>query len=199
MLKLWQINGVKLTNSVGRRDFKADEYDLYDVKKARPYWNAICTTNKWEIIKNEEDFKEDFVCKIFDDIYIMELQVVGYWHNFNENYISNLYISAIKVDNLKQKAEIKGTKAGLIFMNCVPNRFIGIDINEIKENYRYSGSEQSYKIPKKEIFYQSKELIDGNFCDCLENHLEIMEQSNGRIPMAMKNFNVRGKNGICCR
>ena len=45
----------------------------------------------------------------------------------------------------------------------------------------------------------SKLDLDRNFCDCLENHLEIMQQSNGRIPMAEKHFNLRGKNGICCR
>jgi len=55
-------------------------------------------------------------------------------------------------------------------------------------------------IPYKTLdTYVYKELLDRNFCDCLENHLEIMQQSNGRIPMAEKHFNLRGFNGICCR
>ena len=188
-----------MTNSVGRRDFKADEYDLYDVKKARPYWNKICTVNEWQIIKNEEDFKEDFVCQISNDIYIMELQVIAYWHNFSQNSISNLYISANKVDNLKEKAQIKGIKAGLIFLNCVPNRFIGVEIDQVKDDYKRFGTEKSYKIPRKEIKSTYTELIDDNYCDCLNNHYEIMQRENGRIPMAERPENIRGKNGICCR
>ena len=36
-------------------------------------------------------------------------------------------------------------------------------------------------------------------CDCLENHLEIMERHKGRKAMAEQEFNIRGKNnGICC-
>jgi len=42
-----------MTNSVGRRDFKADEYDLYDVKKARPFWNKVCDMAGWQIIKEK--------------------------------------------------------------------------------------------------------------------------------------------------
>ena len=63
---------MKLVNANNRRDFRADEYDLYDVKKARPYWNQVCAANEWEIIKNDEDFGEDFVCKIIDDIFMYE-------------------------------------------------------------------------------------------------------------------------------
>ena len=189
-------------NKNNRRLFEADEYDLYDVRKARPFWNSICEVNEWEVIKDEEDFAEDYVCKILDDLYVMELQVVGYWHNFSKDNISNLWISASKVDNLRKKAQEKNTKAGLIFLNCVPNRFIGIDINEIKEKYKIDSSsgEKSYKIPlrEKDVFYIYKEVLDTNCCDCLENHYEIMLQGNGRIPMAEKEINIRGKNGICC-
>jgi|TARA_B100000085_G_scaffold285306_1_gene320888 hypothetical protein len=190
-----------MTNSVGRRDFKAEEYQLYDVKKARPFWNKVCEIADWQIIKNIEDFGEDFVCKIIDETYIMELQVVGYWHNFNKKHISNLWISASKVNNLREKAKEKNTKAGLIFLNCVPDRFIGIDIDYVSDEFEViKPSEKSYKIPYKTLdHYVYKELLSRNFCDCLENHLEIMQQSNGRIPMAEKKYNIRGKNGICCR
>ena len=194
------IVGVDMVNANNRRDFRADEYDLYDVKKARPYWNQVCAVNEWEIIKNDEDFGEDFVCKIIDDIYIMELQVVGYWHNFSKDNISNLWISASKVNNLREKAKEKNTKAGLIFLNCVPNKFIGVNINQVKYEHKVikASEEKSYKIPLKDIDYIYKEIFDTNFCDCLENHYEIMLQGNGRIPMAEKEINIRGKNGICC-
>ena len=194
------IVGGNMVNANNRRDFKAEEYDLYDVRKARPFWSKVCEANDWEVIKDEEDFAEDYVCKILDNLYVMELQVVGYWHNFNKDNISNLWISASKVDNLKKKAQEKNTRAGLIFLNCVPNRFIGIDIEEIKESYKVNkaSGEKSYKIPLQKIYYLYKELLDRNFCDCLENHLDIMEQGNGRIPMAQRNVNLRGKNGICC-
>jgi len=190
-----------MPNSVGRRDFKAEEYELYDVKKARPFWNNVCEIAEWQIIKNIEDFGEDFVCKIIDETYIMELQVVGYWHNFDKEHISNLWISASKVNNLREKAKEKNTKAGLIFLNCVPNRFIGIDIDYVTDEYEIiKPTEKSYKIPYKTLNnYVYKELLYRNFCDCLENHLKIMQQSNGRIPMAEKEFNIRGNNGICCR
>ena len=194
------IVGGDMVNANNRRDFKAEEYDLYDVRKARPFWNQVCEANNWQVIKDEEDFAEDFVCKILDNLYVMELQVVGYWHNFDKDYISNLWISASKVDNLKKKAQEKNTRSGLIFLNCVPNRFIGIDVEEIKESYKVNkaSGEKSYKIPLQKIYYLYKELLDRNFCDCLENHIEIMEQGNGRIPMAQRNVNLRGKNGICC-
>ena len=195
------IVGIDMANSVGRRDFKADEYHLYDVRKARPFWNKVCDIAGWQILKNTEDFGEDFVCKIFDDIYIMELQVVAYWHNFSKEHISNLWISASKVINLREKAKEKNTKAGLVFLNCVPNRFIGIDIDYVTDEQEVKkATEKSFMIPYKTLdTYVYKELLDRNFCDCLENHLEIMQQSNGRIPMAEKHFNLRGKNGICCR
>ena len=194
------IVGGDMVNANNRRDFKAEEYDLYDVRKARPFWNQVCEANQWQVIKDEEDFAEDYVCKILNNLYVMELQVVGYWHNFNKDNISNLWISASKVDNLKKKAQAKNTRSGLIFLNCVPNRFIGIDIEEIKESYKVNkaSGEKSYKIPLQKIYYLYKELLDTNFCDCLENHIDIMEQSNGRIPMAQRNVNLRGKNGICC-
>ena len=194
------IVGGDMVNANNRRDFKAEEYDLYDVRKARPIWHQVCKANESQVIKDEEDFAEDYVCKILDSLYVMEIQVVGYWHNFDIEYISNLWISASKVDNLKKKAQEKNTKAGLIFLNCVPNRFIGIDVERIIESYKVttSSGEKSYKIPIQHIHFLYKKLLDRNFCDCLENHIEIMEQGNGRIPMAQRNVNLRGKNGICC-
>jgi len=194
------IVGVDMVNANNRRDFKAEEYDLYDVRKARPFWSQVCKANEWQVIKDEEDFAEDYVCKIYNNLYVMELQVVGYWHNFDIQYISNLFISASKVDNLKKKAQEKNTKAGLIFLNCVPNRFIGIDVERIIESYKVttSSGEKSYKIPIQHIHFLYKELLGTNFCDCLENHIEIMKKSHGRIPMAQRKENWRGINGICC-
>ncbi len=190
------IVGVDMVNANLRRDFRADEYDLYDVKKARPYWNQVCAVNEWEIIKNDEDFGEDFVCKIFDDIYFMELQVVGYWHNFDISKISNVWISASKVKNLKDKSD----KAGLIFLNCVPNRFFGINVDQVKNDWKIKNiAEESYRIPLKDINFNQKVVFDSNLCDCLENHLEIMQRQDGRLALANKDFNIRGNNGICCR
>ena len=189
------IVGVDMVNSNNRRNFKADEYDLYDVRKARPYWQEVCKTNQWQIIKDEEDFAEDFVCKIFDDIYFMELQVVGYWHNFDISNISNVWISASKVKNLKEKSD----KAGLIFLNCVPNRFFGINVDQVKNEWQIKNiAEESYRIPLKEINFNQKVVFDRHLCDCLENHLEIMQRQNGRLALANKDFNKRGINGICC-
>jgi hypothetical protein len=189
-------------NKNNRRLFVEDEYDLYDVRKARPFWHDVCEVNGWEIVKDEEDFGEDYVCKINNELYFMELQVVGYWHNFSKDNISNLWISASKVDNLRKKAQEKNTKAGLIFLNCVPNRFIGIDIQEIKEKHKIDSSsgEKSYKIPlrEKDVFYIYKEVLDTNCCDCLENHLSIIKKSEGRMAFALKHYNARGANGICC-
>ena len=65
-------------NKNNRRFFVEDDYDLYDVRKARPFWNDVCEIYGWEIIKVEEDFKEDYVCNINNEFYFMELQVVGY-------------------------------------------------------------------------------------------------------------------------
>lgn len=189
------IVGVDMVNSNNRRDFKADEYDLYDVRKARPYWQQVCNTNQWQIIKDEEDFAEDFVCKIFDEIYFMELQVVGYWHNFDISNISNVWISASKVKNLKDKSD----KAGLIFLNCVPNRFFGINVDQVKNDWKIKNiAEESYRIPLKEINFNQKVVFDRDLCDCLENHLEIMQRQNGRLALANKDVNKRGINGICC-
>ena len=90
-------------NQNNRRLFVEDEYNLYDVRKARPFWNDVCSVNGWDIVKDEEDFKEDYVCKINNELYFMELQVVGYWHNFDLSKISNVRISASKVKLLKEK------------------------------------------------------------------------------------------------
>ena len=185
-----------MVNTNNRRNFVPDEYELYDKKKARPYWQEICKTNQWEIVKNDEDFAEDFVCKIFDSLYFMELQIVGYWHNFDISYINTAYISKSKIDGLKEKGE----KAGLIFLNCVPNRFFGINIDIIENDWLITNiAEKSYRIPLKDIQINQKVLLDENLCDCLEKHLEIMKRHKGRIGMAQKKFNIRGNNGICCR
>ncbi len=189
------IVGVDMPNQNNRRDFVPDEYEFYDRKKARPYWQEICRSNQWEIIKDDEDYSEDFVCKISDTLYFMELQVIGYWHNFDVSYINTAYISKSKIDALKEKKE----NAGLIFLNCVPNRFFGINIDIIENDWLITNiAEKSYRIPLKDIKINQKVLLDENLCDCLEKHLEIMKRHKGRIGMAQKEFNIRGNNGICC-
>ena len=40
-------------NKNNRRFFVEDEYDLYDVRKARPFWNDVCEVNGWQIIKDK--------------------------------------------------------------------------------------------------------------------------------------------------
>lgn len=189
------IVGVDMPNQNNRRVFIPDEYDFYDKYKARPYWQEICNANNWKIIKDEEDFAEDFVCKISDTLYFMELQVIGYWHNFDVSYLSTAYISKSKIDSLKQKGE----KAGLIFLNCVPNRFFGLNIDLIESDWLVTNiAEKSYRIPLKKIQFNQRVLLDQNLCDCLEKHYNIMERQKGRIGMASKEFNIRGRNGICC-
>jgi hypothetical protein len=43
-----------VVNANNRRFFVEDEYNLYDVKKARPFWQDICTVNGWDIVKDAE-------------------------------------------------------------------------------------------------------------------------------------------------
>ena len=89
-----------------------------------------------------------------------------------------------------------------MFLNCVPNRFIGIDIENVSYEHKVikASEEKSYKIHYKSLDrYVYKQLLYNNFCDCLQNHFQIMQQSNDRIPMAEKEYNIRGNNGICCR
>jgi hypothetical protein len=125
----------------------------------------------------------------------MELQVIGYWHNFDVSYLSTAYISKSKIDSLKQIGE----KAGLIFLNCVPNRFFGLNIDLIESDWLVTNiAEKSYRIPLKKIQFNQRVLLDQNLCDCLEKHYNIMERQKGRIGMASKEFNIRGRNGICC-
>ena len=182
-------------NKNNRRMFVEDEYELYDVIKARPFWQDVCTVNGWDIVKNEEDFKEDYVCKINNELYFMELQVVGYWHNFDLSNISNVRISASKVRLLRKKEN-----GGLIFLNCVPNRFFAINVNQVTEDMKKdSVREQFYEIPLRIINPREVNVLDTNYCDCLENHLAITKRYDGRMAFAQKDYNIRGKNGICCR
>jgi len=182
-------------NKNNRRLFVEDEYDLYDVRKARPFWNDVCEVNGWEIVKDEEDFKEDYVCKINNELYFMELQVVGYWHNFDLSNISNVRISASKVKLLRQNEH-----GGLIFTNCVPNRFFAINVNQVTPEMKKDAvREQFYEIPLRTINPREVNVLDTNYCDCLEQHLSIMQRSGGRMAFAQKDYNIRGANGICCR
>ena len=177
-----------------RRVFVEDEYELYDVIKARPFWQDVCTVNGWDIVKNEEDFKEDYVCKINNELYFMELQVVGYWHNFDLSKISNVRISASKVRLLRKKEN-----GGLIFLNCVPNRFFAIHVDQVTEDMKKdSVREQFYEIPLRSINVNEVNVLDTNYCDCLENHLAITKRYDGRMAFAQKDYNIRGANGICC-
>jgi len=181
-------------NKNNRRFFVEDEYDLYDVRKARPFWNDVCEINGWEIIKDEEDFKEDYVCQINNELYFMELQIVGYWHNFDLSKISNVRISASKVKLLREKKN-----GGLVFLNCVPNKFFAIHVEQVTEDMKKdSVREQFYEIPIKKILFNEVNVLDTNLCDCLENHLKIMQRSDGRMIYANKEYNIRGKNEICC-
>ena len=145
-----------MVNANNRRFFVEDEYDLYDVKKARPFWNDVCEVNGWDIVKDEEDFKEDYVCKINNELYFMELQVVGYWHNFDLSYISNVRISASKVKLLREKKN-----GGLVFLNCVPNRFFAIHVEQVTEDMKKdSVREQFYEIPIKSILFNEVNILD---------------------------------------
>ena len=55
-------------NQNGRRKILKDEYDLFD-NKARTSWEFICNYMNWDIVKNKEDYFEDYVCKIKDIYY----------------------------------------------------------------------------------------------------------------------------------
>ena len=58
--------------------------------------------------------------------------------------------------------------------------------------------EQFYEIPLKTINPREVNVLDTNYCDCLENHLPIMKRSGGRMAFGQKDYNIRGANGICC-
>ena len=86
-------------------------------------------------------------------------------------------------------------------MNCVPNKFATINIKNILDDYLMQNEQGEfyYKIPINEkINYFETDLIDAK-CDCLDNHLEIMQRSKGRMNHLEKDYNIRGFNGICCR
>jgi len=196
------IVGVDMTlNQNGRRQIVKDEYDLFD-NKARTSWEFICNYMNWEIVKNKEDYFEDYVCKIKGIYYPMELQVAAYWHNHSLEKLSNFYISKSKIDLLRGYVDnYINVEAGCVFMNCVPNKFATINIKHIKDSYLMQNAqgEYFYKIPITEnINYFTSGLIDAK-CDCLENHLEIMQRSKGRMRHLEKEYNIRGFNGICCR
>ena len=127
----------------------------------------------------------------YKDIYFMELQVIGYWHNFDVSKLNTAYISKSKIDSLKDVE--KDIKAGLIFINCVPNRFFGLNIDLLKMiGYITNIAEKSYRIPLKEIKFNQRVLLDGK-CDCLENHLTLCKDKKGRVGMAEKDFNLEVK------
>jgi hypothetical protein len=188
-------------NQNGRRQIVKDEYNLFD-NKARISWEFICNYMGWEIIKNKEDYFEDYVCKVKGTYYPMELQVAAYWHNHSIEKISNFYISKSKIDLLRNYVDKwLNVQAGLVFMNCVPNKFATINIKDISDDclFKNDKGELFYKIPVNGKFnYFTSGLIDAK-CDCEENHLEIMQRSKGRMRHLQKNYNIRGFNGICCR
>jgi len=194
--------GVDMTlNQNGRRQIVKDEYDLFD-NKARVSWEFICNYMNWEIVKNKEDYFEDYVCKIRGIYYPMELQVAAYWHNYSIDKIKNFYISKSKIDLLRDYVDkYINVEAGCVFMNCVPNKFATINIKDISDDclFKNDKGELFYKIPVDSKFnYFTSGLIDAK-CDCLENHLEIMQRSKGRMRHLEKEYNIRGFNGICCR
>ena len=188
-------------NQNGRRQIVKDEYDLFD-NKARVSWEFICNYMNWEIVKNKEDYFEDYVCKIRGIYYPMELQVAAYWHNYSIDKIKNFYISKSKIDLLRDYVDkYINVEAGCVFMNCVPNKFATINIKDISDDclFKNDKGELFYKIPVDSKFnYFTSGLIDAK-CDCLENHLEIMQRSKGRMRHLEKEYNIRGFNGICCR
>ncbi len=195
------IVGVDMTlNKNGRRQIIKDEYDLFD-NKARVSWEFICNYMNWDIVKNKEDYFEDYVCKIRGIYYPMELQVAAYWHNHSIDKIKNFYISKSKIDLLRDYVDkYINVEAGCVFMNCVPNKFATINIKDISDDclFKNDKGELFYKIPVNNKFnYFSSGLIDAK-CDCEENHLDIMQRSKGRMRHLQKNYNIRGFNGICC-
>ena len=195
------IVGVDMTlNKNGRRQIIKDEYDLFD-NNARVSWEFICNYMNWDIVKNKEDYFEDYVCKIRGIYYPMELQVAAYWHNHSIDKIKNFYISKSKIDLLRDYVDkYINVEAGCVFMNCVPNKFATINIKDISDDclFKNDKGELFYKIPVNNKFnYFSSGLIDAK-CDCEENHLDIMQRSKGRMRHLQKNYNIRGFNGICC-
>ena len=178
------IVGVDMTlNKNGRRQIIKDEYDLFD-NKARVSWEFICNYMNWDIVKNKEDYFEDYVCKIRGIYYPMELQVAAYWHNHSIDKIKNFYISKSKIDLLRDYVDkYINVEAGCVFMNCVPNKFATINIKDISDDclFKNDKGELFYKIPVNNKFnYFSSGLIDAK-CDCEENHLDIMQRSKGRM------------------
>ena len=159
-------------NQNGRRQIVKDEYDLFD-NKARVSWEFICNYMNWDIVKNKEDYFEDYVCKIRGIYYPMELQVAAYWHNHSIDKIKNFYISKSKIDLLREYVDkYINVEAGCVFMNCVPNKFATINIKDISDDclFKNDKGELFYKIPVNDKFnYFTSELINAK-CDCEENH-----------------------------
>ena len=117
-----------------RRDFVPDEKTFYCDLKARPFFTKVCADKNWNIIKGHEDFKEDFVININNIDYYIEAQVAGHWHNFDLDKIVHFFINKNKADNLKER-NTETSRGTLIFTNCVPNRWVGFNVNLLKEEW----------------------------------------------------------------
>lgn len=196
-----------MLNNRNRRYHRSDEYELYDLKKARPFWKHVVDTTGLEMVSDLENYEEDFTVISENQLFYVELQVAAYWHNFDSDLVSNLYISKSKVDIMKSKITDPGINGVFVFLNCVPNRYMSIWLMNIDEKWLNTSSEGEhyYKIPVNNKYinrFTAKNMLNnlGEFyCDCKENHLNIMERYKGRLAQIDELYNIKGRNDFCCK
>ena len=198
-------------NARGNRQVLNDELELYDVRKARPAIEYLSkNVDNFNICSNEETFEEDSVIEMHGTRYLLELQVVGYWHNFEYDFnkFTNLYVSKSKIDIMRNKIQ-PGESGKFIWFNCVPNQYMTLDIEQFKDEWiftRPSGS-LSYMIPIEKNWdiiryftfeYLLNNEIEDYKCDCSDKHMNIINRNGGRAAQLYEDYNERGNNFFCC-
>ena len=109
------------------RDFKQDEYNFYD-KRGKDFFRHIARQNRWNIVKDNEDYWEDFEIQVNSKNILIEVAVRGYWHNFHpQSVLTFLHTEYGKVKKFQQKSLETNKQAILVLMNCVPNQIAYID------------------------------------------------------------------------
>ena len=186
-------------NQFGRREFNQEEYDFYD-KKGKDFFRYVARINNWEIIKENEDYWEDFEIKVNGKNILIEVAVRGYWHNFHpESVLPSLHTEFGKVQKFQQKALETNKEAILVLMNCVPNQLAYIDFNDIElRETTQINKEKFIDIPLEKFSIDVyRDLFDISYrCDCLSNHQKFMRGS--RKSNVFSEHNLYGSNRSCC-
>lgn len=182
-------------NQFGRRDFKQDEYNFYD-KRGKDFFRYIARQNRWKIVKDNEDYWEDFEIQVNGKNILIEVAVRGYWHNFHpESVLTSLHTEYGKVKKFQQKSLETDKQAILVLMNCVPNQIAYIDFNniELRETTQIK-KEKFIDIPLDRFSIDCyRDLNDESYrCDCWINYKQFMRGS--RKTNVFNKHNIYGKN-----